>query len=392
MRNLFSVICLVFLFSCQKEITYPNFQNGEAPNSAEAILAKDFDIKSIPEELSEKYDIDLSYYTKYTSVWGIPIVSSSEVDDIYLQNTAELVGIMLSDKSLNKSKSKQIRDLLFQNMLRIAIFPENDKGTIQLPEFRSFSDADAYGATKEIPVIGFCCYNVAEVAEGIFQNDKGRIKQGNSLVHEIMHSIHNFAALKLFPDFNKDLKYAFSEAQVLQIWPKEFYINENYKEYLAESAEIWFNWRPYSLVLENKEFFFPEQHDLRKIDFNMYRILSSMFNQNELIMDRLSFASPKIVFNINLHAIFGYEYDKLSLSLYGDGEKFRSEEFDSSAYSSIMIIPNPVVSFYSYDNYMFKAILQKEGEVINKQFVFSQNELLNYSGFPSDIDLSKVWK
>lgn len=385
-KILFYLLLVVTLMSCVEEITYPNYQSGEAPLNVEGSVANDFVVRGIPRDIVRAYDIDLGYYSKYTSVWGIPIVASAEVDDIYLQNTAELVGLMLSDESLVVENASQIRNLLYQNMLRIAIFPDKEMGTKQLPEFKTFASADAYGATKEIPVIGFSVINVSECSEGLFHNDCGRIKQGSSLVHEIMHSIHNLAAEKVSPGFNKKLRKSYQNAQNKQIWNKDAYINENYEEYLAEGAEVWFNWQPYSY---DNGLYFPKQNDLKNIDSNLYNVLNLIFQKNPEVMNNISFASPKVIFNFNnLISMFGYDYSGLKIDLYGDNEVIRSQTLVSSSYATTFIMPDPRVSYISFDNYKFKVtILYDNADKIIKEYSFSREELVAIDGFPSNINL-----
>lgn len=389
----FYVLITMALMSCEKEITYPSYQSGEAPLFAGGNVASDFVVSDIPQDILRNYNIDAGYYSKYTSVWGIPIVSSAEVDDIYLQNTAELVSVMLSDESLVLNKAVQIRNLLFRNMLRISIFPAGEIGTKQLPEFRTFVDAAAYGATREIPVMGFSTLNVTECGEGMFHNDLGRIKQGNSLPHEIMHSIHNLSAEKVSPGFNNKLKKAYQYSQNNQIWEKGNYINANYEEYLAEGAEIWFNWHPYHAFDEEGEIYFPEQEDLKEIDTKLYEVLSLLFQQDKEVMKNITFASPKVIFRMeNIQELFGYDYSELKVDLYGDNEVIRTQTLSRNTWATTFIIPDPSVSYISFENYKFKATLFYDDDIqVVKEYKFSQEELINMDGFPSNINLQGTW-
>jgi len=383
------VFLLQFLVSCEKELTLPHSQAGKAPEFPEGYFADDFTVNAIPADLQRKYAIDCSYYSKYTMVWGIPITACSDVDDIYLKNTAELVGLMLSDESLKEEHASLIRDLLYQNMFRISVYPSNNVGTKQLPEYKQYSDADAYGAMRDLPLIGFSERNVTECLGG--SGNQGRLKQGNSLVHEIMHSIHLFAGNEIMPGFDKKLKAAYENAKSQGRWDKNFYIiDTNEKEYLAEGAEIWFNWEPYTLN-RGDEFVRVNQDDLLEMDPALYEILSVFFQPKQDVMDQISFCSHKVILTFNPLSFSDTDYSG-TVSIHGDGELIESSQFTHSTYEMSLTIPDPSASYISFENYTFTFELVFDDENSQaKTYVlnFSKEELLGEDGFPN-IELNVV--
>jgi len=382
------MLCAILL-SCEKGLYYPDYQKGEAPTQPEGLDASDFDVKVISAEMMLKYNMDPGYYAKYTKVWGIPIVASHEVDDIYLQNAAELVGAMLSDESLVADKAVEIRNLLFKEMFRIILYPDNGKYTTQVPEFKTEPAVSGYGANPDgqpFTVAGIL--GLVECPEGIGKNDAGRAKQGNTLVHEVMHSIHEIVLTKLLPDFNDKLKTAYQNAQNTQIWKADSYINTNHMEYLARGAEVWFNWQPNISNRKNGEYI--KQDELGTVDSQLYDVLGQVFQSNTDVMEHLSFASPKVQININ-PAQIGLEYSELKIELLGGTEVIREASL-ITIHSQTFIMPDPRVSYVSFDNYKFRAtILTMDGEQEIKEFAFTKEELIAMEGFPSDINLTGRW-
>lgn len=383
------------LISCDDELVYPNNQKGEAPTSPEGVIANDFEVKVIPPEMILKYNMDPGYYRKYTTAWGIPIVTSNEVDDIYLQNAAELICDMLSDENLVPEIAVEVRNLLFQTMLRIVLFPDNGQVTTQVPEFKMLPPVAGYGANAdESPVMTMGIWTVSECDEGFSQNDYGRGKRGNTLPHELMHSIHAMAADKLIPGFSDKLKEAYQNAQSNQLWQADgeskLYINYNYEEYLAEGTEVWFNWQPYP---SSDVAYFIKQKDLKNVDPQLFEVISMIFQPNEDAMEHLSFASPKVIMRMeDLHSIFGYEYSKIKIELLGDQEVIRVNDLPWNSPRTVFCFPDPSVSYINFNDYKFRAtILYNSGDQQIKEYSITKEELIAMEGFPSDINLTGEW-
>jgi len=381
------ILTMSLLISCQNEPVYPSYQSDEPPTLAEGIVFDDFQVKSIPDQMYKKYKIDASYYSKYTTIWGIPICGSDEIEDVYLQNAAELVGHMLSDASLNMEHADLIRSTLFQKMVRIVLYPNNEIGTKQLPEYKSFADADAYGATENIPLMGVSVTNVSECYNG---NDGfGRNKQGNSLVHEMMHTIHLFTAEKIHKGFNAELRKTYLNSKSAGIWNPSFYIiDTNEKEFLAEGAEIWFNWVPYVIEGNDNSYLSVRQEDLKEIDPDLFNLLALFFNKDEDVMDQINFCAPKVLLNYQIPlSIVAYpDCFTGSVKLFGDGVLLENNVTSCGYTDTYLAFPDPSISYKSYANYSFEITIKfsdtnREDAVFIK--TFTKNELLNMNGFPT---------
>ncbi|MCT4673966.1 MAG: hypothetical protein N4A37_12065 [Prolixibacteraceae bacterium] len=384
-----AVIMFTHIYGCTNDYYLPNHQEGEAPDFAGGNRASDFDVLDLTPELIHKYQIDDNYYSKYTMVWGIPITASNEVEDIYLKNAAELVGLMLSDQSLQTNHSKEIRDILYQKMLRISIFPANEYGTKQLPEYKQFDVADAYGATEELPMIGVSTYEATECVNGP-EEDQGRTRQGNSLVHEIMHTIHLFAADKLFPGFSGILKTAYENAKRESLWkPYMYIIDTNELEYLAEGAEIWFNWQPYTIDLPDGDFVRMKQEHLKERDPSLYKIFSQIFIPEIDVMNNISFCSPRVRLTFFPNQVTNNFFTGKA-EFYGDGKLIDSYSFNNSYPEVSFWVSDPRYSYLKYERYTFQLNLDFDNPELESQILkleFTQDELLNLEGFP-DITLN----
>lgn len=319
-----------------------------------------------------------------TSAWGIPIVAPIEVEDIILRNAAELIAKQLSDTSL--VNAKQIRDQLWQHHLKVAIYPSfKGAGAVtQLPEFRGFPYAYAYSATKAIPTIGVSDY------DGDFGSTQSL--QGNSITHELTHSIHLLANTALEPQFEQHLEQAFQTAIANGTWPSDAYINTNKLEYLAEGSEIWFNWKTeYAKTMDRAA--------LKNKDPLLYSVLNNIYTaeSEDFSSGSLSFIQP--VFN----AFYSYHVDDENLvdlddynvgvlvnggqplSVYRSKSKTRTlshiqmnkhDGYISFDFRSIPTLDSEQISSnYRFNEYQFYIEKQNGDKLLN--CVFSENQIID---------------
>jgi len=256
-------------------------RTASAPQTQAAMVADDFVVQSpIPQNIVTSYNLDTNYYKKVIMVWGNPLLSPSTVDDKTLKNAAEIVARQLGDQSLAPSYASQIRDKLFQQYFRVMVYSVNSKlGTQEIPEYKDFPAEDAYGATKALPFIG-----LSELNSDYTRLDN---KQGNSLVHELMHAIHLLALVDLIPNYNQQLKSAYNNALAHDIWDPATYISSaNEREYLAEGAELWFEWNTSYIDLSREQ--------LAVKDPELYDILATTYQSDINMHQELSFVQPLI--------------------------------------------------------------------------------------------------
>lgn len=280
MRVLLLFLCL-FISACSEDSKgSPSTRADLAPVEQYAINADEFEvITPIPKDIVETYNLNTDYYNKVIVVWGIPILSPSDVDDSLLKNAANIVALQLGDESLQPDLQLSIRNKLFQHYFRIVIFssPDGSYGSKNVPEFKQFADAAGYGATKNVPITGISERALDYASEGIPYS-------GNTLIHELTHSIHFLALRDLLPNFDNNLKEAYQNAIDLRLWENSSfdigngmgYISKNHMEYLAVGSELWHNVRRSEARQDRNDGISLHEH-LRGNDFQLFNILNDIY-------------------------------------------------------------------------------------------------------------------
>jgi len=283
MKNLIIILSL-FLISCDSEDGGSNhIRSGSAPLYQEIFSSDQFTVSTpIPQDIVKTYNLNVDYYKKVIVVWGIPILSPMNVNDSILKNAAEIVALQLSDNNLQPDLQVAIRDKLYQNFFRIVVFPSPDGsiGSTFVPELINFPDASGYSATKKLPIAA-----VTEQTLDYAASEEPYL--GNTLIHELTHSIHLLALRDLIPDFDNQLTDAYQNAINLKLWENTSfdigngmgYISKNHLEYLAVGSELWNNTRR-SEVKKNKPNGLSFHEHLKENDYTLYRILNR-FYQND---------------------------------------------------------------------------------------------------------------
>jgi len=191
-------------------------------------------------------DLD-PYYRKYLDADGIPVVASSDVDDLHLYHARDILNAMLSKRS-------DLRATMTANRFRVVIYRHDGcRGPFQTPELRD-----------ELP-IGRCTNTIGRATIRWFSNHltgevllivdavgiAPSIRQPYCnvvLVHEFAHMVHYAFAIEtalsgsrpLFDSpFDSRLKGAFSSATQAGLYSNA-YASTNYQEYWAEAVVFWF--------------------------------------------------------------------------------------------------------------------------------------------------------
>lgn len=184
--------------------------------------------RGVPDAIRRKYRINTAYYHKYTSAYGVPILSSYQVDDRALQRACYTVRFMLADNA-------GIRNHMYANKGRVSIIARTE--TVPgLPEYRHLRGWThrAAGGTYEIPVTVGAAENVLCDRADPF----GR--QQDILMHEFAHGVQLIAARTAIPDFTSRLQRNFLAARNRGLW-RNTYANTNNIEYFAEATQAFFN-------------------------------------------------------------------------------------------------------------------------------------------------------
>jgi hypothetical protein len=205
-----------------------------------AILAMIGAIQSLSLRASEEWTVskpppDLhlpSFYGKYVSVDGYPVVGSDRVSDYALKEAAYLISMMLS-------KRPDIREAMIESGSRMIVMAYNEF-TTDIPEHsmltpKLYWDARArgLGGSRTDPVCSCAEENLLA-----FEGDP--YSSENILIHEFAHNIHYRGMDRLDPTFDDRLRKCYDDAMKAGLWEGK-YASVNHSEYFAEGVQSWFD-------------------------------------------------------------------------------------------------------------------------------------------------------
>lgn len=182
-----------------------------------------------------------SFYTKYISAQGYPIVASSRVNDYALKEAAYLVNLMLANRP-------DVREAMILSGSRMCLLAY-DEFTTDLPEFqhldsphemkhlaaRDYWDARARGTGGSETDPHCSCGE-----ENLLAYEGDPYAAENILIHELAHNIHLRGLLNVDPTFDQRLKQTYERAMARGLW-KGKYASVNHYEYFAEGVQSWFD-------------------------------------------------------------------------------------------------------------------------------------------------------
>jgi hypothetical protein len=235
------------------------------------LLADDFVTSPIgPPPAGEVERLELSsFYQKYLSYKGFPIVASQKVSDYALREAAYLIDQMLGER-------EDILDAMTENKVRLAIMAP-DEFTTDIPEHATLQPkvywdkrARGLGASRERPAV-----SVGEENLLGFRGDPYSTE--SIMVHEFAHAIHLMGVNSVDPDFQKQLEKVFNRAALKGLWRGK-YAGKNPSEYWAESVQSWFD--------TNREDDHDHNHvdtreELKEHDPEVAKLVESIFGKND---------------------------------------------------------------------------------------------------------------
>lgn len=184
-------------------------------------------IQRPPEDLK----ID-SFYEKYISASGYPIVASGKVNDYALREAAYLVDLMLA-------RRPDVREAMIASGSRLIIMAHNEF-TTDMPEYahmrpKDYWDARArgLGGSQHDPVCSCGEENLLAYPGDPYAAEC-------ILIHEFAHNIHLRGMVRVDPTFDARVKEAYDAAMKEGLW-KGKYASVNHHEYFAEGVQSWFD-------------------------------------------------------------------------------------------------------------------------------------------------------
>lgn len=186
-----------------------------------------------------------SFYGKYLSAHGFPIVASSRVNDYALREAAYLINLMLAQRP-------DVREAMIKSGARLCIMA-SDEYTTDLPEWKW----EGEGPRARSPVEGvsprdywdrrcrgqggsqtdpYCSCG----EENLLAYSGDPYWTENILIHEFAHNIHLRGLVNIDPTFDTRVRETYRRAMAAGLW-KGKYAAVNHHEYFAEGVQSWFD-------------------------------------------------------------------------------------------------------------------------------------------------------
>lgn len=254
-------------------------QKAEETEETEELVIPDFVISSVPDSLG--YD---PFYVKYTSVNGLPLVSSWRVPD------SAFVAAHRTLYAMTSMLDKRILQKMIESNARVAIMARYE-GTTDLPEHHYLVndtslnwDLRARGLGGDIKEPLTSC---AEENLLAYQIDKYHAE--DILIHEFAHAIHCIGIIQVDTAFNSYLETIYQQAKGAGILDGTYRITDK-EEYFAEGVQDWFNVNAEMPKPDGKHNWCNTREELREYDYELYRLIERYFPKTNLQISK----HPKI--------------------------------------------------------------------------------------------------
>ncbi len=186
-----------------------------------------------------------SFYSKFISVDGYPIVASATVNDFALKEAAYLVSQLLANRP-------DVREAMIQSGSRLSIIAY-DEFTTDLPEWNWLANVESRDQTQQgmtpkeywdrrargmggSETDPYCSCG----EENLLGYDGDPYSTECILIHEFAHNIHLRGMIRVDPTFDARVKQAHQQAMENGLW-KGKYAATNHHEYFAEGVQSWFD-------------------------------------------------------------------------------------------------------------------------------------------------------
>lgn len=173
-----------------------------------------------------------SFYQKYVSANGYPVVSSAQVSDYAILEAGYLVNMMLAQRP-------DVREAMIRSGSQLIVMAPNEF-TTDVPEHRHLRPKDYWdrrarglGGSRHDPVCSCAEENLLGYPGDPYHAEC-------ILIHEFAHNIHLRGMVELDRTFDRRVKAAYEAAMELGLWADK-YAAKNHHEYFAEGVQSWFN-------------------------------------------------------------------------------------------------------------------------------------------------------
>ena len=223
-----------------------------------------------------------SWYKKYISDEGFPILASEVVRDEALIQCRLIVHTMLE-------KHPEARTQMIKMHWRVAIcgyqqnitdIPECSVMPIWWPDTDWNARGRGYGATEALPVMSIGEENIVKIP-----GFKERYATESIMVHEFAHNV-DYALRKCWAGYEKRLLSCYNNAKASGLWQGGVYdyAMTNSEEYFAEASQAWYN--TCRMIVKDtstgKTFTLKTREQLKAHDPQMYDLLSTVYTDEYL--------------------------------------------------------------------------------------------------------------
>lgn len=306
MTSLRLVPLALLVAACTKPAAQTHPDVARARPRADALLATypGTGVTRLPDSIQKKFNLDTTFYTRFASAGGIPVIASARVPDEALLVTRDIIVHMLS-------KRPDLRTDIIARGGRVGVMAVTEM-TTDVPEQRTWkkpslddrrltdgerarynqpggigSMTDKEYWDRRARGMGGTFTTCAE--ENVLGYPGTRYFGEHILVHEFSHNIEG-SLRRIDPALHAELQAAFKEAT-----DKKMYINgrgarhyavNTLAEYWAEGTQWWFwNNYPETFVTNGAEVSVWSPDDLKRYDPKLYAVLEKVYPDHHIPAD-----------------------------------------------------------------------------------------------------------
>jgi hypothetical protein len=166
-----------------------------------------------------------TFYKKYCSLYGLPIVSSEKVQDKALEVAW-----------IQASKMLELRHDVLKTIAEAGVvlaIMSVDEVPADIPEYEGSETNRGLGPTDDVPVSMSAEENILCFSEDIY-------KGASIFIHELAHSFHEMGVNKINNDFDEELQRLYQSAKSSGLWANT-YSMVNHGEYWAYGVQSYFD-------------------------------------------------------------------------------------------------------------------------------------------------------
>ena len=273
---------------------------------ADALLARypGRGVVALPDSVQRRFNLDMTFYAKFASADGIPVIASAKVPDEALLVTRDVIRHMLL-------KRPDLKADIIQRGGRVGVMAVTEM-TTDIPEQRDWkkpalddrrltdgerarynqpggigSMTDQEYWNRRARGMGGTFTTCAE--ENVLGYPGTRYFGEHILVHEFSHSIHA-SVRRVDPSLQAELEAAYKEATDRRMYVNargaRHYAVNTIAEYWAEGTQWWF-WSNYPevFVTDGVEQSVWSPEDLKKYDPKLFAILAKVYQDHRIPAD-----------------------------------------------------------------------------------------------------------